>query len=103
MIEEKDMKMNRAILRKHIDNEVIVTRIMNKAQNSIDIKTVCKMGKSVTEATCSFVHFNIDNWIEAQEKHLKSPTIRKDTAKRVKSTMNIVKRVRDKIRKETGE
>ena len=99
-IEEKNMQMNRSILRKHIKDEVIVKRIMNKAQLSIDIKTVCKMGTSATGAVCSFVHFNIDNWIEAQEKHIKSPTIRNDTKKRVKATMNIVKRVRDKILEE---
>ena len=47
-IEEKNMKMNRMILRKHIKDEVIVKRIMDKAQLSIDIKTVCKMGTSAT-------------------------------------------------------
>jgi len=99
----REIIVNRMILRKHIDDEVIINRIMNKAQLSLDINSFCRMGKSKTGAISSYVHFDINEWIAAQEKHLKNPTIKKGLIKGINKVLRNAKRVRDILEDEAKE
>ncbi|NOQ31765.1 MAG: hypothetical protein GQ570_11645 [Helicobacteraceae bacterium] len=84
------MTISRTILHQKLNDEKLSVRIMCKAKAFNITKDV--MGRDVRDWICLLVCFDLDEFIEAQEEHIK--VMRKDYVEYNKELLEIMKGLR---------
>ena len=85
------MIVSTTILSEYIPDIRLVRKIVNRATHQIT-----KMGKNTRGDVCSYTHFDLNEWIEMQEKYI--PTARKDFKKDAEMLLEVAKEAREDMR-----
>ena len=90
------MIVSTTILSKYISDIKTVRRIVNRATHQMGVKTFNRMSENVNGAIGSYTHFDLDEWVEMQEKYIE--TARKDFAKDAIMLLKVAKRVQSEMK-----